>query len=80
MSGPRTEAGRTLVEDMLNLNEPNFPYDPGATILAIEAEARTKALDEVRAAVENINDRDLDTLTIALVLAEIDKLKGGPDR
>lgn len=41
-------------------------------------EARTKALDEVRAAVGNINDRDLDTLTIALVLATIDKLKEVP--
>jgi hypothetical protein len=38
-TAPRTAAGRQLLDDIFNLDSGGFPMDPGAAILAIEAEA-----------------------------------------
>lgn len=60
MSEPQTPSGRALVEDMLNPDEPNFPFDPGLSIAKVEAESRDAVLDALEAAVRalpGMNDR-----------------------
>ncbi len=73
MTEPTTEAGRRLLADAMNMDEPSFPLDFGAAILAIEQEAAEKEYYRYARMVSEMRDE----LTAAIVAA-VEGLRVGP--